>query len=156
MFGAKGKDMRGQVLGVDTRTGDGVVTGDDGSRYRFKPDDWAHKGEPAIGMLVDFEPEQNRARSIFPVPGTTPAPMTPAPALAQDERNKFVAAILAFLLGPLGIHRFYVGRTGSGIAMLLLTMSVVGALISVPWALIDLVRYLTMSNGEFASRYARS
>ena len=33
--------MRGQVLGVDRRTGDGIVTGEDGRRYSFKPDDWA-------------------------------------------------------------------------------------------------------------------
>jgi hypothetical protein len=76
--------MRGQVLGVDTRTGDGVVAGDDGMRYRFRPDDWAHKGEPAIGMVVDFEPEEKHARSIFPVPGTAPAP---APALSSDARS---------------------------------------------------------------------
>src|SRR5687768_18017921 len=66
--------MRGQVLGVDTRTGDGIVTGDDGRRYSFKPDDWAHRGEPAIGMIVDFETADNRALSIFPVPGTSPPP----------------------------------------------------------------------------------
>ena len=45
--------MRGQVLGVDVRKGVGVVLGEDGRRYNFKPDDWAHRGEPAVGMEVD-------------------------------------------------------------------------------------------------------
>ena len=149
--------MRGQVLGVDTRTGDGIVTGDDGRRYSFKPDDWAHRGEPAIGMIVDFEAAENRALSIFPVPGASPPPAVapPAPAPAYDDRNKLVAALLAFFLGVLGIHRFYLGRTGSGIAMLLISCTVIGFLVTVPWSIVDMIRYLVMSDREFAERYAR-
>jgi TM2 domain-containing membrane protein YozV len=151
--------MRGQVLGVDLRTGDGMVSGDDGRRYSFTPADWAQRGEPAVGMYVDFEARENRALSIFPVPGTSPPPAAfPAPAPAADlgDRNKYVAALIAFLIGPLGIHRFYLGRTGSGIAMLILTCTVVGLAVSVPWALIDMIRYLVMSDREFAARYART
>jgi TM2 domain-containing membrane protein YozV len=149
--------MRGQVLGVDTRTGDGMVSGDDGRRYSFGPGDWADRGEPAVGMYVDFEIEQNRALSIFPVPGTLPpqARTSPAPAPDRSDRNKYVAAIIAFFVGPLGIHRFYLGRTGSGIAMLVLSCTLVGLIISAPWAFIDMVRYLVMSDREFAARYAR-
>ncbi|HEX6375579.1 MAG TPA: TM2 domain-containing protein [Allosphingosinicella sp.] len=149
--------MRGQVLGVDTRTGDGIVTGDDGRRYSFKPADWAHRGEPAIGMYVDFEIHENRALTLFPVPG---APLPPAaasaPAPDPNDRNKYIAALIAFLLGPLGIHRFYLGRTGSAIAMLILTFTIVGLIVTVPWAFIDMIRYLVMSDREFAARYART
>jgi hypothetical protein len=151
--------MRGQVLGVDTRTGDGIVTGDDGRRYSFKPLDWAARGEPAVGMEVDFETHESRALSIFPVPGTSPSPVAAAapsrPAADPLDRNRYIAALLAFLVGPLGIHRFYLGRVGSGIAMLLLTCTVVGLFVSVPWALIDMIRFLVMSDPEFSARYAR-
>jgi TM2 domain-containing membrane protein YozV len=150
--------MRGQVLGVDTRTGDGIVTGDDGRRYSFRPADWADLGEPAIGMYVDFEAHENRALSIFPVPGAA-APQTPASpsaAWGENDRNRYIAALLAFFLGPFGIHRFYVGRSGSGIVMLVLTCTIVGLVVSAPWALIDMVRYLIMSDREFAERYART
>ena len=147
--------MRGQVLGVDTRTGDGIVAGDDGRRYSFKPADWAARGEPAVGMQVDFETSDSRALTIFPVPGTAP-PSVPAAAAPPNDRNKYVAAILAFLLGPLGIHRFYLGRIGSGIAMLVLSCTVVGLLLSVPWAFIDMIRYLIMPDREFAERYGRA
>jgi TM2 domain-containing membrane protein YozV len=149
--------MRGQVLGVDTRTGDGILTGDDGRRYSFKPLDWAARGEPAVGMEVDFETHESRALSIFPVPGTSPPPavVSAPPVPDAGDRNKYVAALIAFLIGPLGIHRFYLGRTGSGIAMILLSCTIVGLLLTVPWAFIDMIRYLIMSDREFAERYPR-
>ena len=150
--------MRGQVLGVDKRTGDGIVTGDDGRRYSFGPKDWADRGEPAVGMLVDFEAEQSRALSIFPVPAPVAAHtarVAGIPGEIENDRNKLVAALLAFLLGPLGVHRFYLGRIGTGVIMLVLSMTIIGLLLSVPWALIDMVRYLVMSDREFAARYAR-
>ena len=150
--------MRGQVLGVDTRTGVGMITGDDGRRYSFTPDDWAHSGEPSVGMYVDFDAHDRRALSIFPVPGA-PAPQPHSTALAspqQHDRNKLVAALIAFFAGPLGIHRFYLGRTGSGVAMLVLTCTIVGMLVTISWAVIDMIRYLVMSDREFAARYARS
>jgi TM2 domain-containing membrane protein YozV len=149
--------MRGQVLGVDTRTGDGMVSGEDGRRYSFRPADWAARGEPAVGMLVDFETSESRALSIFPVPGAAvPAIPSAPPAPARSDRNKLIAALLAFLMGPLGVHRFYLGQIGSGIAMLVLSCTVIGLFVSVPWALIDMIRYLVMSEGDFEDRYARS
>lgn len=156
--------MRGQVLGVDTRTGDGIVSGEDGRRYAFRPADWAARGEPAVGMEVDFEVHENRALTIFPVPGATastvPAAFGPEPDRSdrndRNDRNKLIAALLAFLVGPLGIHRFYLGRVGSGIVMLLLSCTVIGLFATVPWALIDMIRYLVMTEGDFAERYARS
>lgn len=150
--------MRGQVLGVDTRTGDGIVSGEDGRRYAFRPADWAARGEPAVGMQVDFEIHENRALTIFPVPGTTPAALAAGggPEPERSDRNKLIAALLAFLVGPLGIHRFYLGRVGSGIAMLLLSCTVIGLLATVPWSLIDMVRYLMMTERDFAERYVKS
>ena len=157
--------MRGHVLGVDTRTGDGMITGEDGKRYSFRPPDWAHRGEPAVGLYVDFEAAESRALSIFPVPGAANAPATighggyspPPPAAygSGSDRNKLVAALLAFFIGPIGVHRFYLGRIGSGIAMLVLSCTVIGLILTVPWAIIDMIRYLVMSDREFAARYAR-
>lgn len=155
--------MRGQILGVDVRTGEGQLAGDDGRRYRFRPEDWAHAGEPAIGLHVDFEPDEAVARSIFPLPAAPSLPAaaglharvpSPAPSAAPSSyKNRVVAALLAFFLGTLGIHRFYLGRTGSGITMLVLSITLVGLIVTAPWALVDTVRYLFMSDAEFARRY---
>lgn len=132
-----------------------MVTGDDGARYTFTPEDWAHRGEPAIGMVVDFETQENRALSIFPVPGAAPVPAAMPTTPIRTDRNKYIAALIAFVLGTLGIHRFYLGRTGSGIVMLVLTCTVVGMIVTWPWSWIDMVRYLVMSDSEFEERYAR-
>ena len=63
-----------------------------------------------------------------------------------SEKSKLATFLLAFFLGVFGIHRFYVGRIGSGIAQLILTITVVGGLVSGIWVLIDWIMILS---GEF-------
>jgi len=36
-----------------------------------------------------------------------------------SPKSRLVALLLCFFLGPLGVHRFYVGKIGTGILMLL-------------------------------------
>mgnify|MGYP000967854782 FL=1 len=53
----------------------------------------------------------------------------------QTSGKSFVATlILCILLGGLGVHRFYVGKMGTGIIMLL-TLGGLGI-----WKLIDIIR----------------
>ncbi|MDQ4140427.1 MAG: TM2 domain-containing protein [Bacteroidota bacterium] len=59
------------------------------------------------------------------------------PAEAATGKSQLVAAVLAFVVGYIGIHRFYLGYTGIGIAQIL-TLGGCGI-----WALIDLIRILT-------------
>ncbi|MFA5802019.1 MAG: NINE protein [Thermoleophilia bacterium] len=53
--------------------------------------------------------------------------------MASSEKSKITALLLCFFLGGLGVHRFYVGKTGTGILMLL-TLGGLGV-----WTLIDFV-----------------
>ena len=47
------------------------------------------------------------------------------------------AYLLGIFLGLFGAHRFYLGRTGSGIVMAILTCTLVGLIITIPWHIID-------------------
>jgi TM2 domain-containing membrane protein YozV len=51
----------------------------------------------------------------------------------SSEKKRLVALLLCLFVGVLGVHRFYVGKVGSGIAQLL-TLGGLGI-----WALIDLI-----------------
>ncbi|NIJ18510.1 TM2 domain-containing membrane protein YozV [Sphingomonas naasensis] len=148
--------MRGQVLGVDRTSGDGQISGEDGQRYTFRPGDWSDEKGPAVGLRVDFATEGTRAIRIFRLPEAQAVSTPERRQPPANDRNKYVAAILAFFLGTLGIHRFYLGRNGSGVLMIVISATVVGLIVTGLWSFIDAVRYLIMSDAEFDHRYART
>ena len=154
------KAVRGQVLGVDAESRRGQIAGDDGQRYSFQPEDWDDVTEPSVGARVDFEVEGRNALNIFrePTPQHTGAVAVSGrmAVVPVTDRNKYIAALLAFVFGPLGIHRFYLGRQGSGIAMLVLSCTIIGLIVTYPWSFVDMIRYLAMGDEEFDERYARS
>jgi TM2 domain-containing membrane protein YozV len=55
----------------------------------------------------------------------------------QGEKSQIVALIICWLIGVLGIHRFYLGYTWQGVVQLI-TLGGCGI-----WTLIDLIRIIT-------------
>ena len=52
-----------------------------------------------------------------------------------SPKSWLVTLLLCLFLGIIGIHRFYVGKIGTGILMILLLMTGISAI----WAIIDLI-----------------
>jgi len=63
-----------------------------------------------------------------------------------SPKSRLAAGLLAWFLGVFGIHRFYVGKVGTGILMLL-TLGGLGL-----WVLIDLIVILV---GSFKDKDGR-
>ena len=72
------------------------------------------------------------------------------PFAAGAPKQWIVAVLLAFFLGTLGIHNFYLGYTTKGTIQLVLTITVIGIFVSGPWALIDFIM-LIMRSGSYAT-----
>lgn len=82
-----------------------------------------------------------------------------------SDKSKVAAALLSFFLGMFGIHRFYLGRVGSGVAMLIL--SIIGGLttgiivgfvllfIVGIWDVVDFFRILFNNLGDAQGRKLR-
>lgn len=78
-----------------------------------------------------------------------PAMYGPPPgySLAAAGKDKTLAGLLAILLGGLGVHKFYMGKTGQGILYLLLCWTFLPAIAG----FIEGIMYLSMSEEKFAA-----
>jgi TM2 domain-containing membrane protein YozV len=55
----------------------------------------------------------------------------------SQGKNMVVAYVLWYFLGLLGGHRFYMGKTGSALAQLILTITIIGSIATVIWWIVD-------------------
>lgn len=66
--------------------------------------------------------------------------------MEKSDKSKVAAILLCLFLGGFGIHRFYVGKIGTGILMLV-TLGGLGI-----WSLIDLIMIIV---GKFTDKDGR-
>ena len=67
----------------------------------------------------------------------------------RADPSKPTATLLAFALGGVGAHRFYLGQWKTGLAMLLFWWTLVPTVVG----FVDFVRYVLLTDREFADRY---
>ncbi len=143
--------MRGKVLSYSDLDGTGLISGDDGERYAFTRGDLGGGVRSVVpGTDVDFEVEDGAARNIYVT--------TPAYGGLSGDKNKIVAALLAFFLGWLGIHKFYLGKTNAGIIMLLCgtigwVLFAIPPLVVSLIAFVEFIIYLVKSDQQFHEDY---
>lgn len=144
--------MKGKILNFNIQESTGIITGNDEKRYNFTTAEWKSDTHPAAGQVVDFEADGENAKGIYLEDVAAAAPTH------TDEKSKIVAALLAFFLGGLGIHKFYLGCTTAGAIMLVLFLggfillgipSLVIGIIS----FIEFIIYLTKSDADFHRIY---
>jgi hypothetical protein len=74
-------------------------------------------------------------------------PMVDAQGRPASPKSRLAAALLCWFLGFLGIHRFYVGKAGTGVLMIV-TLGGLGV-----WVLIDFIMILIGSFRDKQERY---
>ncbi|PQQ28262.1 NINE protein [Photorhabdus hindustanensis] len=70
-------------------------------------------------------------------------------AYSSGSKNRIVAALLAFFLGYIGAHKFYLGKIGMGVLYLLFCWTFIPVFI----AFIEFIIYLCTSDEDFAKKY---
>ena len=72
-----------------------------------------------------------------------------------NKKDKLTTAILGCpaLFGCFGLHRFYLGQIGLGIAYLLGSLTFIGLIITWPASFIDFIGFLIMPQETFDRKY---
>ena len=117
---------------------------------------------PAYGTTTGAVPPGPTTASGYAQPPNYARPpaaaFAPYPQAAYgagvSHRSKIVAALLAFFLGSIGVHRFYLGYTTIGVIMLLAVVFTCGfaAIVTGIVALIDFILILTGGLKDFEGR----
>ncbi len=68
-----------------------------------------------------------------------------------DMKRRTTAVLLAFFLGGLGIHKFYLNKPGLGLLYLLFFWTWIPGIV----AFIEAIIYITMTDREFEEKFGK-
>ncbi len=124
--------MIGHIESYDPETQSGVIKSED-NRFGFDLDGWVSDVPPDQGDDVYFDVNDGEAINVKLVGAYLEPP--------KAVKYKYVAAVLALLLGFTGAHRFYLGFYKLGLAQLALTALTIGY--GAVWGFIEAVLIFT-------------
>jgi len=140
--------LKGKILDFNNETRTGLISADDGNRYKLDIANWKGGELPKVGSVVDFSINGEEASDVY-------LESTPA---SRGGSKKIAAALFAFFLGAFGAHKFYLGYTKQGVIMLLvfllgfILLGIPSLVISII-AFIEFILYLVKSDEEFERIY---
>jgi len=76
-------------------------------------------------------------RQGFPAQGGLSSDARAILLFQANKKEPVVAYLLWLFLGLLGAHNFYLKRTGVAVAQLILTLTLIGMLITFVWVIVD-------------------
>tara|TARA_R110002126_G_scaffold289578_3_gene444816 strand:- start:17368 stop:17739 length:372 start_codon:yes stop_codon:yes gene_type:complete len=97
-------------------------------------------------------PVKKKTKTVEVVKGDTveKIEVTSYAAVASSGKSQIVAALLCWIVGIIGIHRFYLGYTWQGVVQIL-TFGGLGI-----WTLIDLIRIIIGDLGPKNGSYSKT
>lgn len=139
--------MKGNILDFNSESRTGIIAAADGNRYTFEVAEWKSSVLPKNGAKVDFAVNNGNAEAIYQ-----------EQASVNIGSKKVTAAILAFFLGYLGVHKFFLGYNKQGLIMLLVfifgfILLGIPSMIICLIAFIEFIIYLTKSDEDFEQTY---
>jgi TM2 domain-containing membrane protein YozV len=103
-------------------------------------------GEPS---QIQPQQQQYQAQQVYQQPPINQQFQQPVYESYVNTKSKTTAGILGILLGGLGVHKFYLGRIGTGILYILFCWTYIPSIIG----LIEGITYLTSSEEKFYNKY---
>lgn len=77
-------------------------------------------------------------------------------SLKEENSNRaLIALLLAVFAGHLGAHRFYTGKTGTGIALLCIFLFTFWTLLPFVWQIVDIIMILSGNFTDKDGRYLK-
>lgn len=122
--------MKGQIVSYDAVNESGIIASGN-FKFDFNKQNWLADVEPEAGDEVRFNTKNNMAVEVN---------LLGAGYTGEAVKYKYVAVILAALLGGIGAHRFYLGYYKIGVAQIALTALTLGY--GVMWGVIETVLLL--------------
>ncbi len=120
--------------------------------YGAPADPYGQQAQPGYGYAAPADPYGQQGQPGYQQPYGAYGAQQTGYYEDPNAKSRLAAGLLGIFLGSLGIHRFYLGYTGVGVAMLLISVLSLGFLswaVAI-WGLVEGILYLTSKSGQYA------